>query len=149
MDIDRRPEVAVRPRYADLFQALKDPDPARADAAFDALLFDRADAIADLAEAYGLFRKEPVLRFCVIQLLGFTEDPRAIPHVMEALRDPDPSVRAEACRALEDLRARDATQALLERSQDLDPNVREAARDALAALSGDGGGMSGASADEP
>jgi HEAT repeat protein len=126
----------VRPRYADLFQALRDPDPARADSAFDAILFDRADAIPDLAEAYGMFKKEPELRFCVVQLLGFTEDPRAIPHVMDALCDPDPGVRAEACRALEDLRARDATQALLERSEDLDPIVREAAREALGAMTG-------------
>jgi HEAT repeat protein len=71
-----------------------------------------------------------------VQLLGFTEDPRAIPHVMDALCDPDPGVRAEACRALEDLRARDATQALLERSEDLDPVVREAAREALGAMMG-------------
>ena len=40
----------MRPRYADLFKALKDPDPARADAAYDALLFDRGAALPDLAD---------------------------------------------------------------------------------------------------
>ena len=124
----------MRPRYADLFEALTDPDPRRADAAFDAVLFDRAEALPDLAELYQLNPREPLLRFYAIQLMGFTEDPRAIPAVMEALHDHDPSVRAEACRALEDLRAREATPALRERTDDLDPEVRRSAREALEAL---------------
>lgn len=124
----------MRPRYADLFRALKDPDPARADAAYDALLFDRGEAIPDLVEAYRTSKRDAELRFYAVQLLAFSEDPRAVPYVVEALSDPDPSVRAEACRALEDLRAGTAAQALLARTEDLDPSVREAARDTLEAL---------------
>ena len=124
----------MRPRYADLFRALLDPDPARADAAYDALLFDRGEAIPELVECYKTSRKEPALRFYAVQLLAFSGEPRAVPHVMDALNDPDPSVRAEACRALEDLGARQAGAALLARTEDLDANVREAARDALEAM---------------
>jgi HEAT repeat protein len=125
----------MRPRYADLFQALLDPDDARSDAAFDAILFDRTDALPDIEEAYRT-APEAALRFYAIQLAGFTESEAAIPLVMSALADPDPSVRAEACRALEDLRARDAVDLLKARTTDLDPTVRRAAREALAALGG-------------
>lgn len=124
----------MRPRYADLFRALKDPDPARADAAYDALLFDRGEALPELAEAYRTFRKDSALRFYAVQLMAFSDDPRAVPHVLDALTDPDPMVRAEACRALEDLSAREAIPALRSRTEDLDAAVREAARDALEAL---------------
>lgn len=124
----------MRPRYADLFRALLDPDPARADAAYDALLFDRGEAIPDLVECYKTSKKEPALRFYAVQLLAFSGDPRAVAPVVEALTDPDPSVRAEACRALEDLGARETAASLLARTEDLDANVREAARDALEAM---------------
>ena len=126
----------MRPRYADLFRALKDPDPTRVDAAYDALLFDRADAIPELAEAYKTFKRDAELRFYAVQLLAFSEDSRAVPYVMEALSDPDPSVRAEACRAVEDLMVREAVPALRARTEDLDASVREAAREALDALTG-------------
>lgn len=124
----------MRPRYADLFRALKDPDPARVDAAYDALLFDRGEAIPDLIECYRTSRRDAQLRFYAVQLLAFSGDARAVPPVREALSDPDPAVRAEACRALEDLGAREAGPALRARTEDLDPEVREAALDALEAL---------------
>ena len=124
----------MRPRYADLFRALKDPDPARVDAAYDALLFDRGEALPDLVEAYRTSKKDPEIRFYAVQLLAFSEDPKATPYVMEALSDPDPMVRAEACRAIEDLHAREAIPALRARTEDLDATVREAARDALESL---------------
>lgn len=124
----------MRPRYRDLFTAMCDSDPYRADAAYDAVLFDRSEALPDLAELYRMSPREPKLRFYAIQLMGFTEDARAIPLVMEALTDHDPSVRAEACRALEDLGAVDALQPLRDRIDDLDPEVRRAAREATAAI---------------
>jgi HEAT repeat protein len=111
-----------------------DSDPYRADAAYDAVLFDRSDALPDLAELYRMSPREPKLRFYAIQLMGFTEDPLAIPLVTEALTDHDPAIRAEACRALEDLGAVDALDALRERVEDLDPEVRRAAREATAAI---------------
>lgn len=126
----------IRPRYADLFAALRDPDPVRADAAFDQILFDRAEALPDLVACYRKAVHDPLLRFYAVQLMGFTEDPRAVQPVAEALDDPDPSVRAEACRALEDLRAHEAMDALARRLDDLDPDVREAAAKALASLRG-------------
>ena len=124
----------MRPRFADLFDALLDPDSSRADAAYDAILFERGEALADLAELYNRSSGEESLRFLAVQLMGFTEDRAAIPLVVAALDDAAPSVRAEACRALEDLRARDAGDELKARVTDLDANVRRAARDALTAL---------------
>ncbi len=96
----------MRPRYRDLFAALLDPDPSRADAAYDAVLFDRGDALEDLVELYDESKAEPSLRFYAIQLMGFSDSKGAIEPVVRALKDSDASVRAEACRALEYLRAR-------------------------------------------
>ena len=126
----------MRPRYADLFEALKDADPIRADKAFDDILFDRGNALPDLIEAYGTKKFSVVVRYCLVQLMGFTEDPRAIPTVTSALDDPHPDVRAEACKALEDLRARDALPNLHSRLEDMDPKVRSAAEDTIRALGG-------------
>ena len=126
----------MRPRYADLLRALSDPDPRRVDKAYDAILFDRGEALPDLVEAYQTYANDPVLRFYVVQLMGFSEDPKAIPPVVGALDDPDPLVRAEACRGLEDLRARDAIPQLQARLEDLDPKVRSAAEETLRALGG-------------
>ena len=126
----------MRPRYADLLRALSDPDPRRVDKAYDAILFDRGEALPDLVEAYQTYAEDPVLRFYVVQLMGFSEDPKAIAPVVGALDDPDPLVRAEACRGLEDLRARDAIPQLQERLEDLDPKVRSAAEETLRALGG-------------
>jgi HEAT repeat protein len=126
----------LRTRYADLLRALNDPDPRRVDKAYDAILFDRGDALPDLIEAYTVYENDQVLRFYIVQLMGFSEDPRAIPPVTLALADPDALVRAEACRALEDLRARDAQAQLNERLEDLDPKVRSAAQETLRALGG-------------
>ncbi len=121
----------MRPRYADLFEALCDPEPERVDRAFDAILFDRGEALPDLAECYRISRRNAKLRYMLIQLLGFTEDPRAIPTVALALEDSHPLVRAEACRSLEDLKAQDHAPQLEARLQDMDAFVRKAAREAL------------------
>ena len=88
----------MRPRYADLFEALEDPDPYRADAAYDAVLFDRGEALPDLEELYKTRGDNDNLRFLAIQLMGFSEDKRAIPLVVTALQDPSPRVRDEARR---------------------------------------------------
>ena len=125
----------MRPRYADLFKALLDEDPRRSDTAYDAVLFDRGEALPDLQE---LLRTspDPRLRFYAVQLMGFSGENRAAAMVVEALSDTDPSVRAEACRSLEDLRARapDILDSLGKRTRDLDPHVRRAAREAIAVL---------------
>jgi len=125
----------MRPRYADLFSALTDPDPRRADAAYDAVLFERGEALPDLVELYQS-SDDALLRFYAIQLMGFSGDRKAIPEVVASLADPDANVRAEACRALEDLRAREALDELGKRTRDLDPHVRRAAREAVAILGG-------------
>ena len=113
---------------------MEDPDPYRADAAYDAVLFDRGEALPDLEELYKTRGDNDNLRFLAIQLMGFSEDKRAIPLVVNAMQDPSPRVRAEACRALEDLRARNAVDHLLARVEDLDASVRRAARETLAAF---------------
>ncbi len=127
--------MSIRPRYRDLFDALLDPDPARADAAYDAVLFDRGEALPDL-EALYTSTEDPLLRFYAVQLMGFSEDRSAIPLVERCLEDPEASVRAEACRALEDLRARSSAHLVEARLDDMDAKVRRAAREALSVLKG-------------
>jgi HEAT repeat protein len=126
----------MRPRYRDLFQALLDPDTSRSDAAFDAVLFDRGDALEDLVELYVESAAEPTLRFYAVQLMGFSDTKDAVPHVENALGDDDPSVRAEACRALEDLRARRSVPQIKACIDDDDVRVRRAAREAVRMLGG-------------
>ena len=46
--------MPIRPRYVDLFEALKDPDPIRSDKAFDDILFERGNALPDLIASEGL-----------------------------------------------------------------------------------------------
>ena len=121
----------MRPRYADLFRRMTDSDPMVADAAFDAVLFDRQEAVPDLVECYQNSKREPQLRYFVVQLLGFSGSPSAVETLLEALNDRDSSVRAEACRSLEDLSARVAVPQLEARLSDADAEVRTAAAEAL------------------
>jgi len=104
------------------------------DAAYDAVLFDRGEALPDLKECYEESERDVLMRYYSVQLMGFSGEPGAIPTLVEALDDRSPTVRAEACRALEDLAARDAIAPLRARLNDLDPDVRQAAREALEAL---------------
>lgn len=126
--------MAIRPRYADLFEALCDPDQERADRAFDSILFDRGEAVPDLAQCYQEAPRNAKLRYYVVQLLAFSGDKRALPTVLQALRDRHPVVRAEACRGLEDLKATKHLAELEERLTDVDPGVREAAEQTLEVL---------------
>jgi len=126
----------MRPRYRDLFAALLDPDPSRADAAYDAILFDRGDALEDLVELYEQSVEEASLRFYAVQLMGFSDSKPAVPYIEKALKDADPTVRAEACRALEDLRARRSVDKLRACLDDDDVRVRRAAREAVRMLGG-------------
>lgn len=121
----------MRPRYADLFQRMRDPDPVLSDAAFDAVMFDRAEAIPDLIECYERSKKDDELRFLVVQLLGFSGSRKALSTLLDALEDRDPKVRAEACRSLEDINAAETVPALQARLGDLDEGVRLAAAEAL------------------
>lgn len=129
----------MRPRYKDLFERMRDPDPVAADAAFDAVLFDREGALPDLVECLDKSRKDPVLRFLCVQLLGFSGAKAAVGPLIAALDDREAVVRAEACRSLEDLRAGDALSALRARLDDVDPEVRLAAAEAILGIEGRGG----------
>lgn len=126
----------MRTRYQHLFKRILDGDPDERDAAYDAVLFDRGEAIPDLTEVYEQSVRHALMRYYAVQLLGFSGDKGAIPAVEAALADPSPAVRAEACRALEDLRARKSLPALRARLNDLEPEVRIAAQEALDALKG-------------
>ncbi|MDP6933637.1 MAG: HEAT repeat domain-containing protein [Myxococcota bacterium] len=135
----------MRPRYIDLFKAMCESDRERADAAFDSVLRERGSALEDIWECYQLSQEPgslekllgvaeyPVvaLRFDLVQLMGFSESPSALPMAIEALRDPHPATREEACWALVDLGGLDALGALEERLEDLEPRVRQAASQAL------------------
>ncbi len=124
----------MRPRYADLFIRLRDSDPVKSDAAFDAILFDRGEALPELIECYALAKKDHILRFYAVQLMGFSGHKGAFDTLITALDDPEPMVRAEACRSLEDLASKDAIPHLEARVEDLDPTVRLAAIEALDAI---------------
>lgn len=124
----------MRPRYADLFIRLRNPDPVQSDAAFDAILFDRGEALPELIEIYRLAAKDHILRFYAIQLMGFSGHPGALKTLIGALEDPEPMVRAEACRSLEDLNSAEAVSALEARVEDMDAGVRIAAVEALEAI---------------
>jgi HEAT repeat protein len=133
----------MRPRYSDLFRRMRDPDPVAADAAFDAVLFDRGEAIPDLIECFEKSKKDPLLRFLSVQLLGFSESPLALPVLLEALDDKNAMVRAEACRSLEDLADTSSIPHLEARLTDVDDEVRLAAAEALAVMRGPGGRETG------
>lgn len=126
----------MRPRYEALFQRMRDPDPDAADAAFDAVLFDREQAVPDLVECYQRSKKDAILRFLVVQLLGFSGARAAVAACVAALDDKDAAVRAEACRSLEDLGAKETVEAIEARLSDLDEQVRLAAQEALDGLRG-------------
>lgn len=110
---------------------MRDTDPELADAAFDAVLFDREQAVPDLVECYDKAKKDTDLRFLCVQLLGFSGAKDAVPALVVALDDRSPRVRAEACRSLEDLGAAEAVPVLRRRLDDMDEDVRMAAAEAL------------------
>lgn len=126
----------MRPRYADLFRRMRDPDPELADAAFDAVLFDREEAVPDLIECYARSKKDAEMRFLCVQLLGFSGSKAGVPTLVDALEDRSARVRAEACRSLEDVGAPEVTPAVRARLDDMDEDVRIAAAEALEELKG-------------
>ena len=91
----------MRPRYADLFRRLRDPDPIKQDAAYDAVLFDREEALPDVVECYGLSQDDALMRYFMVQLMAFSGSKGAVKPLIRALEDPDPLVRVEACRGLD------------------------------------------------
>ncbi len=115
---------------------MRDPDPVKSDAAFDAVLFDRESALPDLVECYHAAVRDYALRFLAVQLMGFSGSQEAVETLLLALDDPEPMVRAEACRSLEDLRcgSEGVRVALQARQTDIHPTVCIAASEALAAL---------------
>jgi len=72
-------------------------------AAFDAVLFDRGQPLPHIIDCYKLAESDHILRFYAIQLLGFSGSSNAVDTLVFALNDPEPLVRAEACRSLEDI----------------------------------------------
>ena len=124
----------MRPRYADLFARMRSQNPDERDAAFDAVLFERRNAIPDLIACYGLAKKEYLLRFYAVQLLGFTRDKEAAPTLIGALNDPEAMVRAEACRGLGDIGLKSTLENLQARLDDFDIGVRIAAAEAIASI---------------
>ena len=126
--------TAITPRYKDLFRNMRDGDRARADQAYDAVLFDRAKAAPALIEQYHNAKKDEEMRYLCVQLMGFSEARVVIPTLIDSLDDPSPMVRREACFALEDLRAVEAIDAIRKRTQDLDQNVRNVAEEAYSTL---------------
>lgn len=113
---------------------MRDPDPNLADAAYDAVLFDREEAVPDLVECYRKSKRDPGMRYLCVQLLGFSGSKDAVATLVDALNDADPAVRAESCRSLEDLNCADALPMLQTRLTDVNEEVRIAAAEAIDAL---------------
>ena len=128
-------ESAITPRYADLFSSMLYADRMRADAAFDAVLFDRHLAVPALIEQYKTAKENEILRYLCVQLLGFSDSQKAINALIVALDDTSAIVRREACFALEDLKAFDAIDAIERRTQDMVASVRQVAQEAFNFLS--------------
>jgi HEAT repeat protein len=108
----------------DFVGSLEDPDPAVRAAAATALR-DRSDdrgreALLEMARS-----GDPTMRAAAVPALA----PEAPGAVVEALGDPEPSVRAAASRAATGLEA--AHEPLVRALADADPTVREAAAEAL------------------
>ena len=120
-------ESYITPFYKDLFDTMLDPDPIKADEAFDKVLFERQKAVPALIEKYNLTPDSDIMRYYCVQLLGFSDSQESIELIRHALTDNSPLVRKEACFALEDLKAIDAIEDVRSRMQDLDPNVRQVA----------------------
>ncbi len=87
-------------------------------------------------ECYNLAAKDHVIRFYSVQLLGFSGCEEAIPTLLIALEDPEPMVRAEACRSLEDIGCRtpEVCSTLEAHLNDIDSGVAKAAHEALQLL---------------
>jgi HEAT repeat protein len=113
---------------------MRSQNPDERDAAFDAVLFERRNAIPDLIACYNLAKKEYLLRFYAVQLLGFTRDKEAAATLIIAMDDPEAMVRAEACRGLGDIGHKDSLAQLKARLDDMDIGVRIAAAEAIAAI---------------
>ncbi len=127
---------AITPRYRDLFKGMLDSDRNRADAAYDAILFDRKLAAPALIEQYKKANKNETMRYLCVQLMGFSDSKKVISPLIDALDDPSAVVRREACFALEDLSAYEAIDTIKQRIQDVDPDVRQIAREVYDLLNG-------------
>ena len=133
-----------------LVQALASPNAGVRKMASDALLEIGAPAVGPLCEA--LRSRNPKLRQQAIPLLGQIGDPGALPALtgilrravrapylprilLAALYDPTANERKLAADALREIAAAESTTALLETARfDFDPDVRQHAEQALAAI---------------
>jgi HEAT repeat protein len=70
----------------------------------------------------------------VTRAVAVLRDPRTVPPLLEALKDPDPAVRACAAEALGPFKAREAFEPLLSLLDDPFPGVRAGAAQSLGAL---------------
>jgi len=117
----------------DLVADLSDGDRRRVDERRDELVPHGAQTVPELESLYRS-AEDPVSRFYAVQLLGFSGSPTAIRVLLDALGDTAPSVRAEACRSLEDLGIAAACSRLGACMEDPDEAVRRAAREAVRAI---------------
>ncbi|SFG99543.1 HEAT repeat [Halopelagius inordinatus] len=125
---------ATRERVVEaLIRRLDDPVSAVRSWAMEALGAQaHPNAVGPLCAAYG---EESELRWNAVAALGRIGDPRAIPTVVAALDDDDPSVRRRACRASARLETTAATSPLCDRATtDPSADVRREAIDALGRL---------------
>jgi HEAT repeat protein len=115
-----------------VLRGAEDRSPAVRDAAIDALTLFGAAGVPSLGSLlqYG----DPEVRASAVRVLGLVATPEALEIARRALSDPSPPVRYYALLALGGGGDRGSVSAILERFEDPDANVRDAASDAAALL---------------
>jgi HEAT repeat protein len=94
---------------------------------------DNPQLIGQLADV--LRSNDPMVRWAVVEALGWIKDPTSAPILIEALHDPNWSVRLASVRSLLEVGDVRATPALVECLSDPQSAVREAAAEALGLIS--------------
>ncbi len=126
-------EGAVEP----LARALLDDDDVWVrEAAAQALGAIWSDGAVDVLGGVAVSDRSRSVREAAVEALGRLADPRAIPSLIEALRDPTGAIRERAAEALAAIASTAALAPLMDAaSRDGDPWVRERAEEAIARLS--------------
>ncbi len=91
-----------------------------------------------ITELTALLAGDPVsdVRIAAARVLGKTDNPDVIPHLVRALDDRDPGVRLSALEALRELKATSAVNEIVACLQDYNEDIRRAAAAALGEIGG-------------
>ncbi len=125
------PSPEQQARYAQAESRLNSPEPSvRQQAATALLAMNHPDA---LQAVFDRLRRssDPAVRASMIQAVAFAEDPRCFDAVLEAVQDPDATVRRQAALALARFTDPEQVQAMMERTRDVPAQQRQLLYEAL------------------